>query len=412
MSDPQHDPLVQVEEYGTSDPVQPDAAGDKAWKVLIVDDEAEVHEATVFALSSLTVYGCPLVFLHAHSELDARTMLSQHPDIGVILLDVVMEAGDSGLHLVKHVRDDLKLDAVRIVLRTGQPGYAPELDVIQKYDINDYKTKLELTRTRLATTIIAAVRSFEQIRTISDLNASLERRVRERTAELQRVNRELESFSYSVAHDLRAPLRHIMGFNRILQERLGATLSVDNRTTMDRITTATARMGQLIDDLLEFARVGRTVLKKVPIDVNDLVTKIVQDLYPQLGGRSVTWRISALPPVVADRSLLRQVLVNLLSNAIKYTSKTAEAQIEVGVCPQKEPGVDTVFYVRDNGVGFDMQHAGKLFRPFSRLHTQKEFEGTGIGLSIVSSIIQRHGGKAWVEAQPGAGATVFFSLPG
>lgn len=411
MNDSQRDPLVKVEDDGASGPAQMEATGRKLWKVLIVDDEAEVHDATVFALSNLMVHGYPLVFLHAHNEPDARMLLAQNPDIAVVLLDVVMEAGDSGLRLVKHIRDDLKLGAVRIVLRTGQPGYAPELEVIQKYDINDYKTKLELTRTRLATTIIAAIRSFEQIRAISDLNASLELRVSERTAELQRVNRELESFSYSVAHDLRIPLRHILGFSDILRERLVTTRDADSGKIMESITRAAVRMGRLIDDLLEFARVGRVALKKTPVDANDLVTDVVQEMSPQSGDRHIAWRISALPSIVADRSLLRQVLVNLLSNAIKYTGKTAAARIEVGALPCKEPEDGAVFFVRDNGAGFDMQHAGKLFEPFNRLHTQMEFEGSGIGLSIVRSIIQRHGGKIWVDAQVGVGATVFFTLP-
>jgi light-regulated signal transduction histidine kinase (bacteriophytochrome) len=181
---------------------------------------------------------------------------------------------------------------------------------------------------------------------------------------------------------------------------------------MDRIAQAAVRMGQLISDLLEFSRVGRESLRKVHIDVNQLVTEVLYDLHAQIGDRSIVWRISALPAVVADGSLLRQVLINLLSNAIKYTGTVAEAKIEVGVLPREEPEAVTVFYVRDNGVGFDMKDAEKLFHPFSRLHSQAVFEGNGIGLSIVNSIIQRHGGRVWLDAQVGIGATAYFTLPG
>ena len=302
----------------------------------------------------------------------------------------------------------MKLEAVRIVLRTGQPGYAPELEVIQKYDINDYKTKLELTRTRLATTITAAIRSYNQIRTISINNANLELRVRERTVELQRANQELESYSYYVAHDLRAPLRHIMGFGGILESSLGARLEGEDRKLLDRIMNAARRMSQLIDDLLEFTRVGRTSLKPIEIKLNEIIADVIHEAQPDIGERNITWRIAALPPAVADKSLLRQVFANLISNAIKYTGGNAETTIEIGATVEAET---TTYFVRDNGVGFDMKDADALFKPFSRLHTYAEFEGTGVGLSIVSKIIERHNGTLWAEGRKGEGATFYFSLP-
>ena len=411
MSDAQADGMVRIDDDIPRGPVRPDPDGAGPWKVLIVDDESEVHDATVFALSNLIVHGCALVFLHAKNELEAQTQLERNPDVAVILLDVVMEAGDSGLRLVKRIRDDLRMDAVRIVLRTGQPGYAPELDVIQKYDINDYKTKLELTRTRLATAITAAIRSYNQIRAISVLNSELELRVQERTRELQAVNRQLESYSYCVAHDLRAPLRHIMGFSGILRETLSARLNADDLKLVEKITKAAARMGRLIEDLLEFTRVGRAALKKGPVDLNNLVAEVIRDMQQEIGERPVAWSIATLPSAIADKSLLRQVLANLLSNAVKYTRSNAETRIEVGILPPVRPETAFVLFVRDNGVGFDMEHADKLFQPFSRLHAYAEFEGTGVGLSIVHNIIERHGGKTWAEGQKGVGAIFYFTLP-
>jgi signal transduction histidine kinase len=411
LQSPPPDAVLQVDEDAARDFTRRGGDDTGSWKILIIDDESEVHEATKFALSGLRVHGRDLAFLHAQSEEEARRQLARNQDVAVILLDMVMEAGDSGLRLVKCIREELKLEAVRIVLRTGQRGPVPELDVIQKYDINDYKNKVELTRIRLATTITAAVRSFQQIRTISDLNASLEQRVRERTAELQRVNRELESFSYSVAHDLRAPLRHIAGFGAYLQKAAEATLTADSVKYLEKIIQSASRMDQIIVDLLEFTRVGRAPLTKTPIDLGDLVKDVVHELRPEPGGRTIAWRIAALPRVRADKSLLRQVMANLISNAIKYTGKNAGAvEIEIGVSPAQDGG-DPVVYVRDNGDGFEMEYAAKLFQPFSRLHRTSEFEGTGIGLSIVSSIVERHGGKVWAQAQKGHGATFYISLP-
>ena len=402
------DPLVQIQDDIAEDNLRPAGGELQAWKILIVDDESEVHDATVFALANLLVLDRGLEFLHAKTEAEAQLRLQMHTDVAVVLLDVVMDSGDSGLRLARHIREKMRLDAVRIVLRTGQPGYAPELEVIQKYDINDYKTKLELTRTRLATTIIAAIRSYSQIRTISINNANLELKVRERTSELQHANQELESYSYCVAHDLRAPLRHIQGFGTILESKLGARLEGEDRKLLDKIMNAAKRMSQLIDDLLEFTRVGRTSLKLGDVDLNAIVADVVHETQPDIGKRAISWKIAALPPVFADKSLLRQVMTNLISNAVKYTGGRDEARIEIGIVQE---GSATTFFVRDNGVGFDMKHADRLFKPFSRLHTYAEFEGTGVGLSIVSKIIERHDGTLRVEARKDEGATFYFSLP-
>lgn len=239
----------------------------------------------------------------------------------------------------------------------------------------------------------------------------LERRVQERTAELEAANVELDAFAHSVSHDLRAPLRHLSGFARLLQEHTASDFDEDGRHYVKRIAAAAQRMTHLIDDLLAFARLGRTSLKKSPIDLREVVCDAQREVMMEAGERPIEWRlIDAEVIVPADAPLLRQVLLNLLSNAIKYTRNRAPARIEVGARyePTRE---EVVVFVRDNGVGFDAAYANKLFGVFQRLHSEDEFEGTGIGLANVRRIIQRHGGRAWAEGAVNEGATFWFTLP-
>ena len=240
---------------------------------------------------------------------------------------------------------------------------------------------------------------------ITQLNHDLEARVRSRTSELERANRELESFSYSVSHDLRAPLRHIDGFSGLLESSL-PNLDAASKRHLDRIKDAARRMGRLIDDLLVFSRMGREPLRKTSVDLRSLVKGIIDDCGPELEKRAIEWKIGELARVEADASMLRQALFNLVSNAIKYTRPRDRAVIEIGATGEQRD----IFYVRDNGVGFDMNHAAKLFGVFQRLHSDREFEGTGIGLANVQRIIQRHGGRIWAEARLNEGAAFYFTL--
>lgn len=257
---------------------------------------------------------------------------------------------------------------------------------------------------------ITAQKSAEEaVRDSGQRIRSLAKELDRRIAELAAVNKELEAFSYSVSHDLRTPLRHIGGFVDLLKEELGESQGGKGRHYLEVISNSTAHMGNLIDDLLLFSRMARVALQRSTIDIGQIVGETIRSLEPDTKQREIEWKVGDLPRVEADGSLMRLVFQNLLSNALKYTRPRTKAVIEVGWAESN--GHEASFYVRDNGVGFDMQFADKLFGVFQRLHKPEEFEGTGIGLANVRRIVQRHGGRTWAEGEVDRGATFYFSLP-
>jgi len=240
---------------------------------------------------------------------------------------------------------------------------------------------------------------------IQNLNQELARR----STELESINKELEAFAYSVSHDLRAPLRHIAGYTELLQKKASSTLDEKSNRYLAMILDSAKRMGNLIDDLLAFSRIGRAETQKTLFSLTQLVREALTEVRQDAEGRNIAWKVGALPDFYGDRSMVRVVLVNLISNAIKFTRTRSQGEIEIG-CTDGNKG-DLVVFVRDNGVGFDMKYANKLFGVFQRLHQSDAFEGTGIGLATVQRIIHRHGGKVWAESVVDGGATFYFSAP-
>jgi len=241
------------------------------------------------------------------------------------------------------------------------------------------------------------------------LNAELEQRVSLRTSQLAAANQELEAFTSSVSHDLRAPLRHIDAFAQILVEEHDSTEPAQVRHYLSRIRKGAQNMGRLVDDLLNLSRVGRAATKHETVDLNLLIEDVLAELRHEVRGRRIEWRIASLSPVQGDAGLIKQVFANLISNAIKYTSTRPVAVIEIG---QEEAEGGPAIFIRDNGVGFNMQYVGKLFGVFQRLHREDEFEGTGVGLATVKRIVQLEGGRIWAEAELDKGATFRFTLNG
>jgi signal transduction histidine kinase len=310
---------------------------------------------------------------------------------GILTLAILFIAG----HTIQ--REIMKRATVEVGLRRAQEILGVRLE--------EQRSELGHAVEDLHAQIRARQSADEKLR---KLNEELEIRVQARTAELQELNRELEAFTYSVSHDLRAPLRHMDGFSRILQEEFGARLPDEARHYLDRIRSAATNMAHLVEDLLHLSRVGRQLPRRQRTSLNTLVQEAKAEALAEAGGRQIRWKIQSLPDVDADPVLLRQVFTNLLSNAVKFSRKQDQAVIEIGA---RHDAGKLVIFVRDNGAGFDPRYADKLFGVFQRLHTQDEYEGTGIGLATVQRIIHKHGGNIWADSQPGAGATFSFTLP-
>jgi two-component system, sensor histidine kinase and response regulator len=320
-------------------------------------------------------------------------------EFDLLLTDLMMPEMD-GIGLLKAARE-IDGNLAGIVM-TGHGTIDTAVRAMQHgaldYILKPFKLSAVLT-------VLARAREVRQLRMD---NALLQERERGYIAELEAANQDLEAFSCSVSHDLRAPLRAITGFCEMYLTEYGQEIPAAGRQLLDRVVNGAARMDRLIEDLLSFCRYSRQPLLKGPVKLDELVRKVVEELEVRAADRDIEWRLGRLPESHGDASLLQQVLTNLLSNAVKFTRQRNPAIIEVG-CSEADGAA--VLFVRDNGAGFDMRYVDKLFGVFQRLHSANDFEGTGVGLSIVQRIIQRHGGRIWAQSEPDRGATFFFTLP-
>jgi signal transduction histidine kinase len=392
--------------------LQPESAGASSARLLIVDDEEPQMRALCNTLScegfSVSGFTSPVSALAALERGAYDLLLTdlQMPGMdGIALLAAARRIDPDliGIMMTGHGTIDSAVKAMQ----------AGALDYIQK----PFRLKAMLpvlTRgleMRHLRTENSELRKAQE--TILRLNEELEERVRARTRELEAANQELatankdlESFSASVSHDLRAPLRTLRGFCQVFLDDYGKSVPPEGRPLLDRVQESGARMSELIEDLLAFSRLSRQPLKKAPVDLARIVQRLVEDLRPK-EMRTVDVRLGSLAECHGDASLLEQVLANLLSNAFKFTRGKDPAIIEIS-CERR--GGEQVYWVRDNGAGFDMKQADRLFGVFQRLHPTSQFEGTGVGLSIVQRIVQRHGGRIWAESAPGEGAAFYFTL--
>ena len=386
--------------------------------VLLVDDQPQKLTTYEAALGSLAEN-----LLKSHSGAEALQILLRE-EVAVILLDVNMPTMD-GFETAALIREHPRFENIPIIFVTGVNTtdmdrlkgyglgavdyvYVPVIPEILRAKVGVFVELFRKNRELVTLNRELERRVAERTADLAVLNEDLDHRVRDRTAELQEVNRQLEAFSYSVSHDLRAPLRHIAGFVELLAKRIAHTVDDEARRYFHDIDTAVKQAQTLIDELLRFSRLSRAELRFARADLNRVLEEARRDVAGEANGRSICWTIESLPHVQADASMLRLVFRNLLSNAIKYTRPREDAAIEVG---SRVESHHTVVFIRDNGVGFDMSQVDRLFGVFQRLHSREQFEGVGIGLASVRQIIHRHGGRTWAEGETGRGATVSFSLP-
>ena len=379
--------LEEIAWIGEQGPAERPAAADASEaraRVLVADDNADMRSYLSRILATRWS-----VELAADGQAALEAARERPPDL--VLSDVMMPRLD-GLALLRALRADSRTRQVPVILLSARAGEEPLLAGIET-GADDY-----LVKPFSARELVARI----------ETHLNMGRLRRQWADELEAANKELDSFAHSVSHDLRAPLRSVIGFARLVAEHHAQQLPARGREYLSGVVASATRMNQLIDDLLRFARVGQQSLEKRSVDVSALVGEVLNELQGERAGRSVQVRVGELSTVTADRGLLKQVFANLLSNALKFTRDRDPAVIEIG---RREEAGQVVYFVRDNGAGFDMQYATRLFGVFQRMHGPDEFEGTGVGLSLAHEIVRRHGGRIWVEAELNRGATFSFSLP-
>lgn len=371
-------------------------------KVLLVDDREENLLSLEVVLADKNYE-----LIKAHSGREALKILLKEQDFALILMDVQMPIMD-GFETAEMIRQSERLKHVPIIFLTANSN-APD-NIFKGYQAGavDYILKpfsIQILQAKVSV-FVDLYNKTRELRVQGEHLRKINEQMAQHAEELIRINQELESFSYSVSHDLRAPLRAISGFARLLQEGYNDKLDEEGKRILGIIGKNGMKMGKLIDDLLAFSRLGRKELEKKKVDMNQLLTNVIIDIEKTVQHQAEII-IEELPETKSEETLMHQVWCNLITNAIKYSSKSEKPVISIGCYEDGSEG--NIYYVKDNGVGFDMNYYDKLFGVFQRLHSAEEFEGTGIGLAIVHRIISKHGGKIWAEGKAGEGATFYFT---
>lgn len=362
-------------------------------KILIIEDNKSLNEELIdwFTFEGFEAWS-------AYNGLTGIEMASQLlPDI--ILCDIMMP-DMNGTEVIEALRKNITTRLIPFIFMTALSG-RQNIRTGMDLGADDYITK-PFTRIELIKTVSTRLKKAENIIELTDSTA------RERTAQLNYTNRELEAFNYSVSHDLHAPLRALNGYANMLTEDYSDLLDSEGKRMLNAIIEQSKKMGDLIDDLLSFSRITTNEIKISVINMHDLVFDVYNDLSADQDKARIDFRISEIDSIYGDAAMIKQVWVNLISNAIKYTSKIINPVIEIG---STNTETETVFYVKDNGAGFDMEYYDKLFSVFKRLHSARQFEGNGVGLAIVQRIVQRHQGRVWAESEVNKGAAFYFALP-
>jgi two-component system sensor histidine kinase/response regulator len=362
-------------------------------RILIVDDEAALMKALC---ATLRDRGYETTGVNSGQ---AALAALRDAKFELLLTDLMMPGMD-GIGLLRAARE-IDPDLVGIMM-TGAGTVSTAVEAMKAGALDYILKPFELS------VILPVLSRSLAVRRLRMENAVLERRVRQHAADLELANEELEAFSYSVSHDLGAPVRAVGGFSQILLKEAGPRLSDREQQLLHKICSGAAQMRELIESLLNLSRVGRQPLSRRPTNLVTLVGQVLDDLSKEREGRQIEVRLGELPGCIGDPLLLKQVFVNLLANAFKFTGGKEKAAVEVGC---QEQNGEKIYFVRDNGAGFDMRYAERLFGAFQRLHSRDEFAGTGVGLSIVQRIIRHHGGRIWAEAEVDKGATFYFTVP-
>lgn len=404
--------------------IKPEYSG-PAWKVMVVDDEEDIHSVTRIALKSFSYKDRGIEFIHAHSARESKPLLRSNPDIAVILLDVVMETNTAGLDLVKFIRDDVHLKYTQIILRTGYPGYAPEREVIVSYEINDYKTKTELTAFKLFTLVLASLRAFDSVTELERLRLGLEDKVRERTAELEQKNLQIMEmdqmktrFFSNVSHEFRTPLTLILGPLEDILSKEG--LTEKNRVAMERMHRNAVRLLGLINQLLDLSKLdaGSMKLEMSESDILRFSRLIISSFQTLADRKKIHYKIS-IPKkeyiTYFDPDKLEKILTNLLSNAFKYTPEEGEVDCQIKISNESKSKDQDLLNLRisDSGPGIPMEMIDKIFDRFYQVEGswQHSSGGTGIGLSLTRELVGLQHGQIRVESAEGKGSTFTIVIP-